>query len=79
VMPSKVHLFGSSLGQVGSYLYLGGPPGVDTLGVDTPGVEVGAGCPVAMIETPQSPKNAAQAKAKVFPFVCIRFPPFVSA
>src|SRR6267154_2361195 len=48
VMPSKVHLFGNSLGQVGSYLYLGGPPGV------------GAGSPDAIIETPPSPKIAAQ-------------------
>src|ERR1700736_3247864 len=46
VMPSKVHLFGNSLGQVGSYLYLGGPPGA------------GAGSPVAISETPHSPKIA---------------------
>src|SRR4029077_1829758 len=59
----KVHLFGSSLGQVGSYLYLGGPPGV------------GVGSPLAIIETPHSPKIAAQAKAKIFPFAFIRLPP----
>src|SRR5258708_8353059 len=56
VMPSKVHLFGNSLGQVGSYLYFGGP--------------LDAGCPVAgspvtMIETPQSPKIAAPARARM--------------
>src|SRR6202045_2040341 len=57
VMPSKVHLFGNFLGQVGSYLYFGGPPDV-----------VGAGWPVAIIETPQSPRIAAQPKAKIFTF-----------
>jgi hypothetical protein len=70
VMPSKVHLFGNSLGQVGSYLYLGGAPGA------APPV---AGSPVAIIETPQSPKIAAQDKAKIFPFACIRFPRLVAA
>jgi hypothetical protein len=61
-MPSKVHLFGSSLGQVGSYLYLGGPP-------------AGAGSPVAIMDTPQSPKTAeksvAPASVKNRRFGCI--------
>src|SRR3978361_46296 len=46
VMPSNVHLLGNSLGQLGSYLYLGGPLGADALGI-------GAGWPIAVIETPQ--------------------------
>jgi hypothetical protein len=38
------------------------------------GVEFGAGSPVAIIETPHSPKIAALAKAKILPFACFRFP-----